>query len=301
MNYQQQASENITKKEWLRINSNQSFVKVQETKLLSKKIIHINCPSSQYHTAYHQQHSILVYFTSQHQLLKKIVNSGQNTYTSISNITIVPANTSNKNYWQNITTQTEEAILLTIDPQVIAQLARETINLDTVELQPVIAQSDPLIQHIALNLKTNLDSNDYDKLYAESLFNTLAMHLLRHYTAANKQSNHKGYYEGLPPYKLKKAIDYINDHLDCSIQLKDIAQLLEISQFYFCHLFKKSMGIAPYKYVIIQRVKKAKQLIKQSKLPLSDIAYECGFSSQSQMTQHFRKYVGVTPKVYRNN
>ena len=124
------------------------------------------------------------------------------------------------------------------------------------------------------------------------------MHLLRHY--AIRQFNFQDYCEGLPPYKLRRAIDYINDNLDCPIKLKDIAQLLNLSQFYFCHLFKKSTGVAPYKYVIVQRVKRAKQLIKQSKLSLSDIAYECGFSSQSQMTQHFRKCVGVTPKVYRN-
>ena len=52
--------------------------------------------------------------------------------------------------------------------------------------------------------------------------------------------------------------------------------------------------------MIKQRVEKAKELTKQIKLPLAEIAFECGFSSQSQMTQHFRRSVGVTPKVYRD-
>ena len=69
---------------------------------------------------------------------------------------------------------------------------------------------------------------------------------------------------------------------------------------YFCRMFSASTGISPYQYVLKQRVAKTKDLLKNSKLPLADIAYECGFSSQSQMTQHFRKQVGVTPKVYRN-
>ena len=96
-----------------------------------------------------------------------------------------------------------------------------------------------------------------------------------------------------------RLVNFINDNLEYPIKLNDIASLLGISQFYFSHLFKKSTGIAPYKYVIQQRVAKAKNLIKDSNLSLIEIAYECGFSSQSQMTQHFRKYIGITPKVYQ--
>ncbi|MEO1672235.1 MAG: AraC family transcriptional regulator, partial [Cyanobacteria bacterium J06631_2] len=79
-----------------------------------------------------------------------------------------------------------------------------------------------------------------------------------------------------------------------------VARLIDVSQYYFCRSFRTSMGVSPYKYVIQQRIAKAKNLIASSKLPLAEIAYDCGFSSQSQMTQHFRKCVGVTPKVYRN-
>ena len=50
---------------------------------------------------------------------------------------------------------------------------------------------------------------------------------------------------------------------------KILATLLDISQYYFCHLFKESTGIASYKYIIQKRVEKAKNLIKKSQLPLS--------------------------------
>lgn len=108
------------------------------------------------------------------------------------------------------------------------------------------------------------------------------------------------YSGGLSKYKLKQAIDYIDTHLDENIKVFDLANLANISQYYFCHLFKQSTGISPYQYIIQQRVAKAKKLLKQRKLSLVEVALECGFSSQSQMTQHFRRCVGLTPNVYRN-
>ena len=90
---------------------------------------------------------------------------------------------------------------------------------------------------------------------------------------------------GLPPYKLKQALEYINVNLERSIKITDIARLIDISSYYFCRLFSQSTGVSPYQYVIQQRVAKAKNSIENSKLPLANITYECGFSSQSQMTQ----------------
>ena len=184
-----------------------------------------------------------------------------------------------------------------VEPNIISDIAFEAVDPDKVELLPTFAQPDPLIQHLALNIKANLDSESYDRLYGESLYRSLLMYLLKNYSTRRFVLNELG---GLPKYKLKQAIDYIHDNLDQKINIYDIAELVDVSNYYFCRMFSASTGISPYQYVLRQRVSRAKDLLKNSKLPLADIAYECGFSSQSQMTQHFRKQVGVTPKVYRN-
>ncbi|MEL7011282.1 MAG: AraC family transcriptional regulator [Cyanobacteria bacterium J06588_4] len=124
------------------------------------------------------------------------------------------------------------------------------------------------------------------------------MHLLRHYCL--KEHQFESTNSGLPPHKLKQALQYIHQNLDGNIKINDIAMRLGISQYYFCRLFRESTGIAPYRYVIQQRVSKAKQLIEENELSLLAVAIECGFSSQSQMTHHFRRLVGITPKAYRN-
>ena len=270
------------------------FTKVYETQLPGQGLIHESHPACEYNEHSFQQHGIVVHLKPEQNSLRRMGDCLEVENVNVGDVAIVPANV---NHWQRIDTEAE-GILLTIEPQLISTIAYETVPNDKVELLPTFARPDPLIQHLALNLKIALDSDNYDRLYAESLFHTLSMHLLRHY--ATRQFTFKEYTGGLPPYKLKQAINYINDNLDQKIKLDDVAKLIDISQYYFCHLFKESTGIAPYQYVLKQRVEKAKELTKQRKLPLAEIAFECGFSSQSQMTQHFRRSVGITPKVYRD-
>ena len=279
----------------LKVTHNHFFTKVYETELPGRGLIHQSHPAVEYNEHYIQQHCIVVHLKPERNSRRRMGDCLEIENVNVGDVAIVPAKV---NHWQRIEAEVSEAIILTIEPQLISTSAHETVLSEKVELIPTFAQPDPLIQHLALNLKTALDSDNYARLYAESLFHALSMHLLRHY--ATRQFAFKEYTGGLPPYKLRQAINYINDNLDRKIKLDDVAKLIDISQYYFCHLFKESTGIAPYKYVIKQRVDKAQELIKQTKLPLTEIAFRCGFGSQSQMTQHFRRSVGVTPKVYRD-
>jgi len=281
------------RKEFKKIFPKQNFFNIYDTKLNGQSLAHGQHTACEYKETSYQQHGIVVHLKPEQNSLRRLGDTVKIENPNIGDTAIIPAHV---NHWQRIETEVAEAIILTIEPHLISYIAHETINPDQIELLPTFAQPDPFIQHLAFNLKANLDSANYDLLYAESLFQALLMHLIRHYTTRQLPLTNIG--NGLPPYKLKQAINYINDNLDQPIKLNDIAKILDLSQYYFCHMFKESTGVAPYKYVIQQRVEKAKNLIKTSKLSLADIAYECGFSSQSQMTQHFRKCVGVTPRVY---
>jgi AraC family transcriptional regulator len=208
-----------------------------------------------------------------------------------------PSHTGGFWHWEG----TDECLIFAIAPAFLRRVATENhcLNPDKIEILPILKTRDSELDILAMLFKREMDKAEYgERMYVESLANLFAIHLLRHYCAF--PATIKEYDNGLPPYKLRQAIDYINANLDRKIKLDDLAELLDLSQFYFCHLFKESTGFAPYQYVIQQRVKKARQLIKHNKLPLAEIALECGFSSQSQMTNHFRKYMGVTPKAYRN-
>lgn len=99
--------------------------------------------------------------------------------------------------------------------------------------------------------------------------------------------------------QLRRVTDYINENLAQDLQLADLSELLEMSQFHFSRLFKQSMAMSPHQYLIQQRLERAKQLLKATNKSVMDIALQCGFSSHSHLGKLFRQHVGVSPKIYR--
>ena len=209
---------------------------------------------------------------------------------------LLPAGMPAQWYWEGM----DECLLLMIDPVLLHQIATETncINPAKIELSTILLSRDPQLESIALSFKKEMTQDNIGgRLYIESLANILVVHLLRNYCTFNPVF--REYEDGLPKDKLKQAIDYINAHLDDEIKLADISELVGMSQYYFCRLFKQSMGVAPYQYVIQQRLEKARDLLRQKKIAIADIALQCGFANQSHFTKHFRKLTGTTPKAYR--
>ena len=195
---------------------------------------------------------------------------------------------------------TDEAIVFIIEPDFLTRTAAQTecLNPDKIELNPLALGRDPQIEYIARCFLAEMQNDALGgRLYSETLATQLAIHLLRNYCTFPAQL--KQYEGGLSGKQLKAVIRYIDANLAASISLKDLARISGLnSNHYFCHLFKQSTGVSPYKYVIEQRIEKVKQLLKQD-LPLIEIALECGFSDQSALSRTFRKCVGTTPRSYR--
>jgi transcriptional regulator GlxA family with amidase domain len=105
--------------------------------------------------------------------------------------------------------------------------------------------------------------------------------------------------QGLPKAKLNRALDYIDRHLDEEIMLSDIASHLGFSQYHFGRLFKQSIGLTPHVYLVLQRVKRAQQLLQETELTVLEITHECGFANPSHFAKYFRKYVGMAPREFR--
>ena len=277
-----------------KLNAKPSFEKCYLTGLHGRGLIYASHLACEYPEHFCWQHCIVVHLRSEQNFSRKVGEPIKTENVSFTEIAVIPARTK---HWSKIKSQVSEVIILSIEPDLLSRIANEKTEASSVELKPTFAQPDILIQSIALNIKVELDSRTSDRVYIDRLFQTLLIHLIRYY--CTKEYSPKQTTGGLPPYRLKQVIDYINQNLDENIKIKDVAKSIGISQYYFCRLFRQSTGIAPYRYVIQQRISRAKALIEENRLSLSDIAIECGFSSQSQMTHHFRKLVGTTPKVYR--
>ena len=102
-------------------------------------------------------------------------------------------------------------------------------------------------------------------MYAEALANTLAVHLLKRYSASERPVT--DVVGELPKHKLRRATEFINDNLGRDIALAEIVPKVEMSPYYFARLFKQSTGLLPHQYLLEQRVKRAKILLTETAIP----------------------------------
>ena len=226
---------------------------------------------------------------------------GGKTYTGMygqGDICITPAKTPLFARWDI----EDNYLRIRLKTQFIETVASETMetNGDRLELMPQFRMRHPQIEAIAMMLFTELQrSPSGSRLYLDSLTNALAVNLLRQFSVAKPQL--PIYEGGLPQSQLMQILDYIDTHIDQDIKLSDLARLLDMSQFHFSRLFKQSIGMSPYQYLIQQRVERAKRLLKQTDQFISDIALDCGFNSHSHLSKQFRQLTGMTPRAYRAN
>ncbi|MEL7482549.1 MAG: AraC family transcriptional regulator [Pseudomonadota bacterium] len=98
---------------------------------------------------------------------------------------------------------------------------------------------------------------------------------------------------------IQRARDYIQDHLGDALSMQQLAQEAGMSASAFSRNFRQIVGQGPCAFVVAARVDKARLFLEEGILSLAEIAFQCGFSSQSHFSNTFRKHLGVTPGQYR--
>jgi len=103
---------------------------------------------------------------------------------------------------------------------------------------------------------------------------------------------------GLPDRILKRVVDKVRV-LDDQLSLQSLAQESGYSRVHFVRMFRAATGRSPHNYLLNLRIERARELLSNPGLSLTDIALACGFSSHSHFTRVFRQFLGVTPSEYR--
>ncbi|HET9182920.1 MAG TPA: AraC family transcriptional regulator [Candidatus Angelobacter sp.] len=104
---------------------------------------------------------------------------------------------------------------------------------------------------------------------------------------------------GLPEKRLRRVVNYIADNLETNISLSKLAAIAEMSPHYFSGLFKQSTGRSPHSYILLQRIERAKQHLRDPKRSIIDVGLEAGFKNPSHFARIFRKFEGTTPSRFR--
>lgn len=106
--------------------------------------------------------------------------------------------------------------------------------------------------------------------------------------------------EAVHSIHIRKSMDYIQEHLQEKLSVKDIAGQLGLSADYYAKLFYKEMGVSVKDYVAEAKISTAANMLIYSDYSYTDIALTLGYSSQSAFISVFKKRKGITPKEYRS-
>jgi len=114
---------------------------------------------------------------------------------------------------------------------------------------------------------------------------------------SNAQGSARRKVSGLAPWQDRRAKEMID--ADLNVSLSELAQACELSISQFGRAFKRSTGTSPHQWQLARRIEKAQVLLTRSTLAISEVAFICGFSSQSHLNRAFRENTGTSPNQWR--
>jgi AraC family transcriptional regulator len=209
-------------------------------------------------------------------------------------IFLLPRGTRDEVNWVGPT----QRVAVAIHPSLLTNALDETAHETEVELTEHWNLIDRHISALLLEMTADLDdSSPAGTIYGESLANALAVYLVKRY--AVRRVTPLVYKGGLPGYRLKRVLDYIADNLEENISLSQLAAIAGMSPHYFSELFKQSTGRAPHNYVLLQRIERAKQQLRDPKRTIIEAGLDAGFQNPSHFARVFRKLEGTTPSKFR--
>ena len=163
--------------------------------------------------------------------------------------------------------------------------------------QPGIGSDDDIVRHISASLLAGLHRpREVNQLFVDHLLLAIGSHVIQAYGGLDVSSPVRG---GLAAWQARRACELIAADLEGKLSLERLAAELGLSTSHFSRAFRISTGLPPHRWLMQQRVSKAKQLLSDRKLPLSEVAIAAGFANQSHLTRVFSSIAGISPGAWR--
>jgi AraC family transcriptional regulator len=190
-----------------------------------------------------------------------------------------------------------DRLALSITPQAIRRLD-PGFDPTRLELTSALGIDRPLVREIVNALAQEIISvGPYGRIYPETLTLALTMEMLReHGTRLSRARPAPG---TLASWQLGRVTGYMNDNLDADISLAELASLVDLSKSHFGRAFKASTGMAPHRWLLNARIRRAQRLLIDGVPSLPEVAIATGFADQSHFTRAFRRLVGISPGAWQ--
>ncbi|MET4279418.1 MULTISPECIES: AraC family transcriptional regulator [unclassified Bradyrhizobium] len=159
---------------------------------------------------------------------------------------------------------------------------------------------DEVVQSLieALNVATH----NNDRQCMESLRLAIAVRKFGLRTAAEGTdwvSVRGRHVQGLQKWRLKRVIDYIDAAMSSKINSRDLAAVAGLSRMHFASQFRVATGLRPHEFLLQRRIRRAAELMRDTTMPIIEIALSVGFQTQAHFTTVFKQFTGCTPRNWR--
>lgn len=188
-----------------------------------------------------------------------------------------------------------EVIVFLLDTRQLEIACDELLRRSNVVIHDEIWGSDILIQSVASVLRREFLTGTNDPMFLEGLRTTLSGYLVRSF----RNSGSRSIRGGLSSNALQRALEMIEAKIRTGVSIESLAKHCDMGVHRFSQLFRKSTGRSPYQYFLDLRIDRAKHFLKDTSLPLAEIAYKLGFASQGHFSTTFRQHTQLTPQQYR--
>ncbi len=203
-------------------------------------------------------------------------------------------------------TGTADVMMVYLGGSLVERTARQLFGVSArdFEIPPQIGVLDPLLEQLALEIVAALNRQNKidDRHYIGHIAALAAAHLLRHHGQRRAASvSHRPSQLRLSlEASLSRVRNHIDERLDRDLCLVNLAREAGLSPTAFTQAFTTAYGDTPHQYVIKRRVERTKHLLIGTDLPIAEIALRTGFSSQSHLSEVFKRTTGETPRHYRS-
>jgi AraC family transcriptional regulator len=191
-----------------------------------------------------------------------------------------------------------DLLVIVLDQAFFDDKAGAALGAEAHELVERYASVDPFLREVGNTLRSEFHMHRTpSEGYLESLAGVIAIHLINNYRGYPATTHSYG----LAADKLIRVEAFIKEHFAEAIRVQHLAATIHMSPYHFARMFKRATGQPPHLYITVHRMERAKELLRDSSLPLVGVAASVGFQTQGYFTRVFHKYTGLTPRIFRLN